>query len=91
MAMHDRYSDLCQKIFTMAWNIDADLKRVGENLRNLRNSRGLSIDTVAKAVQLSPQLLHQLEEGAYPECKLETLFDLIDYYGVSGEEVFGSR
>ena len=73
----------------MAWNIDADLKKVGDNLRKLRNDRGLSIDTVAKAVKLSPQLLQQLEEGTYPECTLETIFDLIDYFGVSGEDVFG--
>jgi DNA-binding XRE family transcriptional regulator len=73
----------------MAWNIDADLKKVGENLRSLRNSRGLSVDTVAKAVNLSPQLLQQLEEGLYPECRMETIFDLIEYFGVSGEEIFG--
>ena len=73
----------------MAWNIDADLKKTGENLRNLRNSRGLSIDTVAKAVNLSPHLLQQLEDGLYPECRMETIFDLIEYFGVSGEAIFG--
>ena len=73
----------------MAWNIDADLKKVGDNLRKLRNDRGLSIDTVAIAVKLSPHLLQQLEEGTYPECRLETIFDLIDYFGVSGEDIFG--
>jgi Uncharacterized protein conserved in bacteria len=73
----------------MAWNIEADLKRVGENLRRLRTDRGLSVEEVAKAIHFSPQLLQQLEEGAYPECKLETIFDLMDYYGVSGEAVFG--
>jgi DNA-binding XRE family transcriptional regulator len=73
----------------MAWNIDADLKKVGQNLRGIRSSRGLSIDTVATAVKLSPQLLQQLEDGLYPECRLETIFDLIEYYGVSGEDIFG--
>jgi transcriptional regulator with XRE-family HTH domain len=73
----------------MAWNIDADLKRVGENLRKIRNDRDLSLDVVAKAVKLMPSMLQQLEDGLYPECKLETIFDLIDYYGVSGEEIFG--
>lgn len=73
----------------MAWDIDADLKRVGENLQRIRTNRDLTIDTVAKAIKLSPQLLQQLEEGQYPECRLETIFDLIEYYGVSGEEVFG--
>jgi DNA-binding XRE family transcriptional regulator len=87
--MHNRILFFAKKLLTMAWNIDADLKKVGENLRGLRNSRGLSIDTVAKAVNLSPQLLQQLEEGLYPECRLETIFDLIDYFGVSGEDIFG--
>lgn len=73
----------------MAWNIDADLKKVGENLRKIRNDRKLTIDTVAIAIQLSPQLLQRLEDGLYPDCKLTTLFDLVDYYGVSGEEIFG--
>ena len=73
----------------MAWNIDADLKKVGENLRKIRNDRNLTIDTVAIAIQLSPQLLQRLEDGLYPDCKLTTLFDLVDYYGVSGEEIFG--
>lgn len=73
----------------MAWNIEADLKRLGENLRRIRTDRDLSIDTVAKAVHLSPALLQQLEEGAYPDCKLDTIFDLVEYFGVSGEEIFG--
>ena len=73
----------------MAWNIDADLKKVGANLRSIRNKRGLSIDTVANAVQLSPQLLQQLEDGLYPECRLETIFDLIEYFGATGEDIFG--
>jgi DNA-binding XRE family transcriptional regulator len=73
----------------MTWNIDADLKKVGENLRKIRNDRNLTIDTVAIAIQLSPQLLQRLEDGLYPDCKLTTLFDLVDYYGVSGEEIFG--
>jgi len=47
----------------MAWNIDADLKKVGENLRKIRNDRNLTIDTVAKAIQLSPPLLQRLEDG----------------------------
>lgn len=73
----------------MAWNIDADLKKVGENLRKIRNDRNLTIDAVAKAIQLSPQLLQRLEDGLYPDCKLTTLFDLVDYYGVPGDEIFG--
>jgi transcriptional regulator with XRE-family HTH domain len=73
----------------MAWNIDADLKKVGENLRRIRKERNLTIDTVAKAIQLSPQLLQRLEDGLYPDCRLNTLFDLVDYYGVSGEAIFG--
>lgn len=72
----------------MAWNIEADLKNVGQNLRRIRVDRNLTIDTVAKAIQLSPQLLQRLEDGQYPECKLDTIFDLIDYYNVPGEEVF---
>lgn len=74
----------------MAWNIDADLKKVGDNLRKIRNDRNLTIDTVAKAIELSPQLLQRLEDGLYPDCKLTTLFDLVDYYGVPGEAILGT-
>jgi hypothetical protein len=73
----------------MAWNIDADLKKVGQNLRKIRNDRNLTIDTVAMAIRLPPHLLQRLEDGLYPDCKLTTLFDLVDYYGVAGEEIFG--
>lgn len=73
----------------MAWNIDGDLKKVGKNLRKIRNDRNLDINTVAKAVRLSPQLLQRLEDGNYPDCKLVTIFDLIDYYCIPPEEVFG--
>jgi len=72
----------------MAWNIDADLKKVGANLKRIRTDRNIAIDTVAKAVKLSPQLLQRLEEGLYPDCKLHIIFSLIEYYGVSGEAVF---
>ncbi len=73
----------------MAWNIDADLKKVGENLKHIRSSRNIALDTVAKAIHLSPQLLQRLEDGLYPDCKLKIIFDLVGYYGVSPEEVFG--
>lgn len=73
----------------MAWNIDADIKKVGANLKRIRISREIAIDTVATAIKLSPQLLQQLEDGLYPDCKLYIIFDLIAYYGVPAEEVFG--
>ena len=73
----------------MAWNIDADLKKIGASLKRIRIARKLDIDGVAKAVKMSPELLRQLEEGGYPDCTLDTIFKLIDYYGSSGEEVFG--
>lgn len=72
----------------MAWNIDGDLKKVGTNLKRIRLHRNLDIESVAKAVKLTPQRLQQLEEGLYPDCRLKIIFDLIEYYGVTADEVF---
>ena len=73
--------------------IDETRTKIIEAVRALILSKralaGFSIDAVAKAVNLSTQLLQQLEEGSYPECKLETIFDLIEYFGVTGEDIFG--
>jgi transcriptional regulator with XRE-family HTH domain len=73
----------------MAWNIDADLKKIGARLKRIRIARDLAIDTVAKEVRMPPLQLQQLEEGACPDCKLNVIFKLMEFYGVSGEEIFG--
>ena len=72
----------------MAWNIVADLKKIGASLKQIRIERNLTIGEVAKGVKMSPELLDQLEEGRCPDCTLDTIFKLIDYYVTSGEEVF---
>jgi|GEM_PF-1417981 len=74
----------------MTWNPDAndDLKKLGNNLRRLRLERKLDIDTVAAAINITPEMLQKLEDGLYPDCEMLVLFDLAEYYGVSGEELF---
>lgn len=73
----------------MDWNIDADLVKVGINLRRIRESRHLSVETVAGDIKLSPEILERLEAGKCPECTLDILFNLIDYYDVTAEEILG--
>ena len=73
----------------MAWNIEADLKKVGKNLRRIRTARDLPIDTVAGKVNLLPETLERLEAGKCPECTLDILFNLVEYYGVTMEEILG--
>ena len=73
----------------MAWTIEADLKKVGKNLRRIRPARDLPIDTVAGKVNLLPETLERLEAGECPECTLDILFNLVEYYGVTMEEILG--
>ena len=73
----------------MEWNIEADLKKVGKNLRRIRTARDLSIDTVAREIERLPEILERLEAGKCPECTLDMLFDLVKYYDVTMEEILG--
>ncbi len=73
----------------MTWNIEADLKKVGKNLRRIRTARDLPIETVAMEIKLLPETLERLEAGKCPECTLDMLFDLVEYYDVTMEEILG--
>jgi transcriptional regulator with XRE-family HTH domain len=59
------------------------LETIGRNLRKLRNARKESIETVAAAIQISPDLLNKIEKGICPNCKMGVLFGLCDYYKVT--------
>jgi DNA-binding Xre family transcriptional regulator len=62
-------------------------KTIGKNLYRLRKARKENIETVAAAIQISPDLLNKIETGKYPKCKMGILFGLCDYYGVTPMEL----
>ena len=42
-------------------------KTIGKNLTRLRKARKENIETVAAAIQISPDLLNKIETGKYPK------------------------
>jgi len=58
------------------------IQKIGKNLHKLRTARKESIKTVSSAIKITPYLLNKIENGTYPNCKLEILFALCDYYEI---------
>lgn len=53
-------------------------KTVGDRLREIRDSKGLGLEPVAKAAGISVSALSQIETGITKQPKPETLFKLAD-------------
>jgi transcriptional regulator with XRE-family HTH domain len=68
--------------------LEAQLRKIGENLGELRKSRNEDIITVAKAVELAPGVLERIESGKQ-DFRLKALFALCNYYETDVESVLG--
>ena len=67
--------------------LNAQLKIIGDNLFALRKSRDESLETVGKAVKISPGYLSQMEKGLKPHFRLTRLGALAKYYDVCMRDI----
>jgi transcriptional regulator with XRE-family HTH domain len=58
------------------------LKAVGARFHSIRKKHKSEIETVAKAVGISPKLLLRIEEGDY-DMYIDLLFELCEYYDIT--------
>jgi len=74
---------------TMEKRMDAKqfLKDVGAKFYSLRKAHESEIETVARAVGISPALLVRIERGDY-DMYLDLLFELCHYYSISPHDLF---
>lgn len=63
------------------------LKAIGSKFYALRTEQHKELDTVAKAVKISPELLKRIEEGKY-DMHLDLLFELCEYYKITPYDFF---
>ena len=63
------------------------MKIIGDNLFALRKSRDENLETVGKAVKISPGYLSQMEKGLKPHFRLTRLWTLAKYYDVCMRDI----
>ena len=66
----------------------AQLKKMGTKFSLLREARKESINSVATAVGLRPEILEQIENGKH-DFRFKTFFALCDYYKIEIESIIG--
>jgi hypothetical protein len=62
------------------------LMTVGTNLKGIRTSRELKIETVANATRIPPDILNQIENGDY-NWTVRQISRLCTYYGVTVKDI----
>ena len=65
------------------------LEEIGENLRRIRVSKGLTQKQVSDATEITQPCLSEIERGKRPSSVLNIL-KLIEFYNADYEEIFGS-
>ena len=63
------------------------LKAVGNKLYSLRKVHKKELESVAKAIEISPALLMRIERGDY-DIYLDLLFELCDFYAIAPHDFF---
>ena len=66
--------------------LQSQLKKIGQNLAELRKARRKDVETVAIAVNLRPDVLLRIENGQQ-DFRVKTLFALCDYYNIDFESI----
>jgi transcriptional regulator with XRE-family HTH domain len=66
--------------------LQLQLKKIGQNLTELRKAHRKDVETVAIAVNLRSDILLRIENGQQ-DFRLKTLFALCDYYNVNFESI----
>lgn len=57
------------------------------NLKKIRNEKNLSLEKVAKEIEIAPSSLSRLENGKSPNVSFSTVSKLTDFYNVSLEKI----
>lgn len=60
---------------------------IGKLVRKARRDREISIINAAKMIGIAPSHLHAIETGKKPRPKMQTLYKLSYFYGLSIDEV----
>jgi transcriptional regulator with XRE-family HTH domain len=68
--------------------LQVQLKRMGTKFSLLREARKESINSVAAAVGLRPEILDQIENGKH-DLRFKTFFALCDYYKIEIDSLIG--
>jgi hypothetical protein len=76
-----------RKITQPKYNAHKFLVALGKNLYSMRIGQKKDLHTVAAAVQITPELLDQIEKGQH-DCDLILFINLCEYYGVKAGEMF---
>lgn len=67
--------------------ITTDNSNLGEYLKSIRKSRGLSLKDVEKEIELSASYINRLENGNRSNPSMDSLDRLSTFYGISPEKV----
>lgn len=65
--------------------------QIWNNLREIRKSKGLSLEQVAKEINIAPSSLSRLENSKSPNVSFKTIFDLSRYYDISLEKIISGK
>lgn len=68
--------------------LQSQLQRMGIKLSLLREARKESINSVAAAINLRPEILQRIENGQH-DFRFKTLFALCEYYKIEIESLVG--
>lgn len=66
------------------------LKFLGRNIRTIRTRKGISLETISDAVDLSLEIMYRIERGEY-ELELKHLGRLSAYLGESPADLLHKR
>ena len=66
-----------------------NMKEIGERIKNLRESRGMSLVEVARGLLVSVQTYKRWENGIFPKFGVEKLVSLAKFYGVNVDFLLG--
>ena len=70
-------------------NKDEFLKKVGENIKNIRNEKGFEIKKVAADLGISPQAYGKIENGKV-DLNITRLYEISHYYQIEFNKLLQS-
>ena len=68
--------------------MDLDAKRIGKNVRELRQNRNKSQESFAELIEITPRTVYNIENG-FVMPQLKTIVNIAVYFDCSIEELLG--